>query len=134
MWQVPGPAPVGGRIDINDNGSLIVGGAAPVIGIASGGTLAVNLSEVGVGLISDNFVVGDDTTEVVLVTDATDAVPNISGTFLGELLVIATPGLAAPTAGRPTPNQAGVSIFDSTLGKPIWWTGAAWVDATGAPV
>jgi hypothetical protein len=87
-----------------------------------------------VGLISDNFVVGDDTTEVVLVTDATDAVPNISGTFLGELLVIATPGLAAPTAGRPTPNQAGVSIFDSTLGKPIWWTGAAWVDATGAPV
>lgn len=44
------------------------------------------------------------------------------------------------TAGRPaglTAADRGVQYFDSTLdadGKPIWWTGTAWVDATGTPV
>lgn len=44
------------------------------------------------------------------------------------------------TAGRPaglTAEDRGVQYFDSTLaanGKPIWWTGTAWVDATGTPV
>lgn len=28
-------------------------------------------------------------------------------------------------------NDKGVSIFDPNLNKPIWWTGANWVDATG---
>lgn len=37
---------------------------------------------------------------------------------------------------RPTLNinNKGAMFFDSTLGKPIWWTGTAWVDATGATV
>lgn len=44
-----------------------------------------------------------------------------------------------PTASRPTltANDRGVMYFDTTLdadGKPIWWTGTAWVDATGAVV
>lgn len=43
------------------------------------------------------------------------------------------------TAQRPTltANDAGVCYLDTTLdadGKPIWWTGTAWVDATGATV
>lgn len=42
------------------------------------------------------------------------------------------------TAGRPTPanvNQdKGLSYFDTTLNKPIYWTGTGWVDATGAAV
>ncbi len=40
------------------------------------------------------------------------------------------------TAGRPSPATTirGVSYFDTTLGKPIWCTGSAWVDATGATV
>ena len=38
------------------------------------------------------------------------------------------------TATRPSPAiGAGRSIFDTTLGRPLWSTGAAWVDATGAP-
>lgn len=43
------------------------------------------------------------------------------------------------TANRPTlrTDDIGVMYLDSTLvaaGKPIWWTGSAWVDATGAAV
>jgi len=59
-----------------------------------------------------------------------------------------TPGIWRPvswvvarnaTASRPTltANDVGVMYMDNTLdadGKPIWWNGAAWVDATGAVV
>lgn len=43
------------------------------------------------------------------------------------------------TAQRPVlgPDDSGFLYFDTTLaaaGKPIWWTGAAWADATGAEV
>lgn len=38
------------------------------------------------------------------------------------------------TAARPTTRSLGYMYFDTTLGKPIWWNGAAWVDATGATV
>ena len=38
------------------------------------------------------------------------------------------------TASRPSTPTLGQSYFDQTLGKPIWWSGTAWVDATGAPV
>lgn len=43
------------------------------------------------------------------------------------------------TASRPTltASDIGVQYLDTTLvadGKPIWWTGTAWVDATGATV
>lgn len=40
------------------------------------------------------------------------------------------------TANRPAAATVGVGSmwFDTTLGKPIWSTGAAWVDATGAAV
>jgi len=43
---------------------------------------------------------------------------------------------AVATADRPilTSNDAGKKVYDKTLGKPIWWTGSAWVDATGASV
>lgn len=61
---------------------------------------------------------------------------------------VGAPGLWRPTqwlvwkgttALRPvlTANDIGVSYLDTTLvaaGKPIWWTGTAWVDATGAAV
>lgn len=40
------------------------------------------------------------------------------------------------TGSRPAAATAGTGAmwFDTTLGKPIWSTGAAWVDATGAVV
>jgi hypothetical protein len=40
------------------------------------------------------------------------------------------------TGSRPTASSvgAGATIFDTTLNKPIWSTGSAWVDSTGAAV
>lgn len=35
---------------------------------------------------------------------------------------------------RPNVTEVGTMTFDSTLGKPIWWNGDAWVDATGSVV
>lgn len=42
---------------------------------------------------------------------------------------------AGASSARPTPHarRLGQMYFDSTLGKPIFWNGTAWVDATGVP-
>ena len=44
-------------------------------------------------------------------------------------------GLAGTTALRPVtpPMFVGTMYFDTTIGFPIWWDGAIWVDAAGAP-
>jgi len=34
--------------------------------------------------------------------------------------------------GTPTGTDAGEFWFDTNLNKPFWWSGSAWVDATGA--
>ncbi|MGH1585635.1 hypothetical protein [Lactiplantibacillus plantarum] len=38
------------------------------------------------------------------------------------------------TASRPTGISSGYQYFDTSLNKPIWYTGKNWVDATGATV
>ena len=35
------------------------------------------------------------------------------------------------TASRPTAVYVGQPYFDTTIGKPVWWNGTTWVDATG---
>ena len=35
------------------------------------------------------------------------------------------------SSNRPIPERIGFIYFDTTLNKPIWWTGNKWVDATG---
>lgn len=37
------------------------------------------------------------------------------------------------SADRPIEVTVGLMYFDQTLGQPIWWDGAAWVDAMGDP-
>lgn len=37
------------------------------------------------------------------------------------------------TANRPSTQTVGAVYFDTTLGRPIWWDGAAWVYADGTP-
>lgn len=37
-----------------------------------------------------------------------------------------------PTRGASSADYKGLQYFDTTLGKPIWYTGSKWVDATGA--
>lgn len=69
----------------------------------------------------------------------------ISGTSIGTLaarnfvLKSGSLGYLAPTIHTTTANRVispinGQCMFDSTLGKPIWWNGSSWVDATGAAV
>jgi hypothetical protein len=38
------------------------------------------------------------------------------------------------TGSRPSTPHNYQTYFDTTIGKPIWYNGAAWVDATGATV
>lgn len=38
------------------------------------------------------------------------------------------------TSNRPTGQVTGYQYFDITLNKPVWYTGTAWVDATGTTV
>lgn len=43
---------------------------------------------------------------------------------------------SGPTSNRPSQDDIiiGFQYFDTTLNKPIWWTGDKWVDATGTDV
>lgn len=45
-------------------------------------------------------------------------------------------GGTCTSSTRPslTPQQAGTHIFDTTIGKPIWWNGSSWRDAIGNAV
>lgn len=45
-----------------------------------------------------------------------------------------TLGAAGTTAQRPTLRPIGFAYFDTTLGRPVWWNGAAWVDGAGTVV
>ena len=38
------------------------------------------------------------------------------------------------TSGRPSSPTIGYQFFDTTIGKPIWYNGTSWVDATGTTV
>lgn len=41
-------------------------------------------------------------------------------------------GKNGTTANRPSNPLTGEIYYDTTLGKPIWWNGYAWVDASGS--
>lgn len=62
---------------------------------------------------------------------------NLAGSYR-PLLYIPNSGVFAvppgPTSSRPANPLQGFHYYDSTLGKPIWYTGSAWVDATGTTV
>lgn len=38
------------------------------------------------------------------------------------------------SSSRPTGSVLGQFYFDTTIGKPVWWNGSAFVDATGTVV
>jgi hypothetical protein len=54
----------------------------------------------------------------------------------GALLVrpIRTLGAVGTTAQRVTVRPTGFAYVDTTLGIPVWWNGAAWVNASGGVV
>lgn len=73
------------------------------------------------------------------------AIPLVASQWVQYIDNTGTPQLAQPTsadvvpasgttAARPTVHATGQPYFDTTLGKPIWWNGTNWVDATGTVV
>lgn len=65
---------------------------------------------------------------------------NTAGTGNAEVLGASTVraileiGLGGTTAARPASPYNYQPYFDTDLTKPIWWSGSAWIDATGATV
>lgn len=51
-----------------------------------------------------------------------------------RLINVAIEPSSSATADRPTGMPTGYPHFDTTLGIPVWWNGAAWVNASGAAV
>lgn len=57
------------------------------------------------------------------------------------LCINSNQAISGVTGARPTsvslavlPNSGvGYMFFDTTLGIPVWWKGAGWVNASGAP-
>src|SRR5690606_41862684 len=56
-----------------------------------------------------------------------------TGQKLEQLQQIVLYRQAGPTSTRPDGVAVGTVYFDTTLGKPVWWTGSDWVDAMGDP-
>lgn len=70
----------------------------------------------------------------------------VSASFVGVVLNAATTGgsilvfpsspphAAGTTAQRPVARPIGFRFYDTTLGIPVWWNGAAWANASGVVV
>lgn len=107
----------------NANGAVTVFGLVRDIdtsGFAAGSTVYSSAA----GLLTN--VVSASTVGIVL-----DSHVN-----MGAVLVrpFRTLGATGTTAQRPTIRPTGFGYFDTTLGRAIWWRGAAWVDGAGTVV
>lgn len=84
-------------------------------------------------------VTADDTLEVRVGDDSLTRVVVPAGSAAplqihqgGQWLEVAAVR-SGPTGSRPD-VAPGAGYFDTTLGRPVWWTGSQWVDAGGAVV
>jgi hypothetical protein len=112
------------------------GGTTPVIAItnplpvANGGTGLTTTPIANGRLLIGN---GTNYTLANLTAGAGITITNASGA-----ITIASTGVqAGNTASRPgglAAANVGRTYFDTTLGIPIWWNGAAWVNASGSVV
>lgn len=126
-------------ITIDTNASTTVSGVTVAFTVAQFGV--VNTSFYANGAPASGTYAGGDrslNTNVWLGSPVTDYVCITAGTP-GTWRQTAHHVRVSTTANRPTltTNDIGVMYMDTTLaaaGKPIWWTGTAWVDATGATV
>ena len=79
-------------------------------------------------LLAPNYI------EITSLT-TTELTPYLEGAIQKNPILEKMPHFSS--SNRPlnlTTTDVGYQGFDSTLKKPIWWTGSAWVDATGATV
>jgi len=149
---VPGiQVPSGATLEINANyayiGAFPLPTATPLIFVAAGGTLTLalfNSSSVYNGA-GANVLAGAVGATLNYEYDSSSGAtalllppaPGFLGTvtlYQATLAQLAEPAKGA-TAGRPVPPYllAGEMYLDLTLGIPIWWTGAAWINASIRP-
>jgi len=111
-WLDPDPSTVGSALD--KVGALGLLAAAPANGAIPIGN-------------------GTNFTPATLTAGTGISVTNGAGTVTLAAIGV----LAGTTAARPAglgAGDAGRTYFDTTLGIPIWWRGAAWVNASGTVV
>lgn len=113
-------------------------GTTPVIYVESGGTLLARSIQ---GSTIDPAAISCDVGGTIIFAHDGNALfpvewPGVAGSILNQPAGIA--GGSGPTAFRPSevigPLSAGCLYYDKDLGKPIWWSGVEWVDATGTAV
>lgn len=96
---------------------------------------AVALKTQGAGMFASLISSGISSPLTIEVMEVTITV----GTNIGINLPMYPSAVSYPTSGttaqRPTYSLfIGRFFFDTTLGKPIWWNGTVWKDATGTTV
>jgi hypothetical protein len=122
-------------------GAALINATAPTIPIVSvdaAGIFALfafaNNAASGIGT---DIVSGAGNFQLVI----DDTVP-IQATYLPGSTSVTRSGLAASafpsegaTGARPTgfAVTTGQTFFDTTLGIPVWWNGATWVNSAGVP-
>lgn len=92
----------------------------------SGGSL-VTPSATLAGLVGMTYIYAADSANISFI-QITPSKWSINGDALGARA-------SGTTANRPTIGlSANYMYFDTTLGRPIWWTGSAWVNSVGVVV
>lgn len=121
------------------NGTIQVASGASIINANGGAGTVVIVGVLGAATISNDWVTGPVGAALLYqnLGGAPSPLPTnagFAGTTIQNLL---TGSSCTVPAARPTnpfgPLPVGASVFDQSIGKPIWWDGTQWVDATGAP-
>jgi len=124
LSSVTGGVTSGGRlVTVTGTGNIPEGGYITIAGVS------------GVKRVVHVY----DATKLYIDSDADATVSGAAVAFSSPAFKLIGGAGKGTTAQRPTPgaNDYGAIYLDTTLdadGKPIWWNGTAWVDATGAVV
>lgn len=139
-WATTGGAPLT-LFFSRQSGAFSPSSTAPIVGLHPGALCVLVFDFCGISSqIPTASITGDATNAVLVIHDGTMPTWPILPGFLGLTANVpaGVVGGAGPTANRPLPFigplKAGLTYFDTTLGKPIFWNGAAWTDALGVPV
>ncbi|MDF2662183.1 MAG: hypothetical protein K0Q94_4974 [Paenibacillus sp.] len=108
-------------------------------------TFSGDLAKTRVGTVAERGITTNASNGVAQITNCIFASLNMDGwdeatKFVGQLqhtrkLEFTRSNNSGNTGMRPTANlRQGISYYDTTLNKPVWWSGANWIDAAGAIV
>lgn len=120
------------RLHFHESTRIEAGGFTQAFVAGSGGTIEAHVYD---DCVFANNVFDAATLEVYV--HSSDCNPGIQTGASYIQATLAPRGVASSgtTGNRPTGVLVrGAQWFDTTLGKPIWWNGSGWVDATGASV